>query len=122
MYASVSSLPPLEPAVIASLTQFQLTDPGKRQWETSKSGYLNWAVGQLLSKARREEDDEIASGNSAVTASITASLEDIGTATDLRAALDAIKDLRQSFGMVQNVSREGDEVESRPARSLRFVS
>ena len=46
MYKTLSSLPPLEP----SLGSVDLTEPGKRQWEPSKSGYLNWAVGRLLAK------------------------------------------------------------------------
>ena len=43
MYQALSYLPPLEPA----FPSVDLTEPGKRQWEPSKSGCLNWAVGRL---------------------------------------------------------------------------
>lgn len=50
MYKTVSSLPPLEP----SFGLVDLTESGKRQWETSKSGYVNWAVGRMLEKSDAE--------------------------------------------------------------------
>ncbi|TFK73473.1 hypothetical protein BDN72DRAFT_790795, partial [Pluteus cervinus] len=58
MYKQIAELPaavnPEETAEeeAKALTQLkmQLTDPGKRMWETSKAGYVNWAVGQLKSR------------------------------------------------------------------------
>ena len=50
MYDSVRSLPVLDAEERAALLQMALTEPGKRKWETSKTGYLNWAVSQLLAK------------------------------------------------------------------------
>lgn len=48
MYESMASLPAPDPE---SNSVPRTTEPGKRQWETSNSGYANWAVGQLLTKA-----------------------------------------------------------------------
>ena len=47
MYQSMVSLPPLDPD---ANSMPQATEPGKRQWETNKTGYASWAVGQLLTK------------------------------------------------------------------------
>lgn len=48
----ISSLPPLDvqPTV-------NLTEPGKRQWETNQTGYANWALRQLLAKGKVGESD-----------------------------------------------------------------
>ena len=72
MYQTLLSLPPLEP----SFASVDLTEPGKRQWETNKSGYLNWAVGRLLAKG-----DTGISENSKL---------EIGSGEDLRHALHAV--------------------------------
>ena len=72
MYQIVSSLPPLDP----SFSSVDLTEPGKRQWESSKSGYLNWAVGRLLVKGKAENERN-------------PSLE-VGSGEDLRNALHAV--------------------------------
>jgi kinetochore protein Mis12/MTW1 len=73
MYKSLSSLPPLDP----SFGSVDLTESGKRQWEPSKSGYLNWAVGRLLVKGGEMDKVE------------NLTLE-IGRGEDLRRALDAV--------------------------------
>ena len=73
MYKTLSSLPPLEP----SFGSVDLTEPGKRQWEPSKSGYLNWAVGRLLVKGEAMDKVE----NSTL---------EIGRGEDLRRALGAV--------------------------------
>ena len=74
MYKSLSSLPPLEP----SFGSVDLTEPGKRQWEPSKSGYLNWAVGRLLAKNGEAMDK------------VENSTLEIGSGEDLRRALVAV--------------------------------
>ncbi|OCH84966.1 Mis12-domain-containing protein [Obba rivulosa] len=43
MHTAVASLPPIDPAATAP-EHLAAPEPGKRQWETSKTGYLNWAV------------------------------------------------------------------------------
>lgn len=72
MYQTLQSLPPLE----TSFGSVDLTEPGKRQWEPSKSGYLNWAVGRLLQKGEAMDNVE----HSAM---------EIGSGEDLRHALRA---------------------------------
>lgn len=80
MFRSVSALPPLDPANI------KLADPGKRQWETSESGYINWAVGQLLDKGA-----SAAGGGTSRPAinALTSKVEDVGETSILRAAIEA---------------------------------
>ena len=87
LHASMAELPVLDPAAIAELTQFQLTDPGKRQWETSKTGYLNWAVDQLLARVRRQEG----AGGSTAASELVTQVHDIATAEDLKATLEVEK-------------------------------
>lgn len=96
MYASVSALPPLDPATIASLSQVRLLDPGKREWETSKTGYLNWAVGQLLEKAKEEGG---AAGTSGVDG-LAAKVKDVGAAGQLRAAAEATEQVETDLHAV----------------------
>lgn len=47
MYQTMSSLPPpdIQPPV-------NFTESGKRQWETNKTGYVNWALQQLLARSK----------------------------------------------------------------------
>ncbi|EIW85478.1 Mis12-domain-containing protein [Coniophora puteana RWD-64-598 SS2] len=88
MYNSVSTLPPLTDEYIATFTSTPVADPGKRDWETSKAGYQEWAVKQLLAKARQQD---IAAGKRSMA--VDAVVEDtaaIANAGHLRAALDAL--------------------------------
>jgi kinetochore protein Mis12/MTW1 len=48
LYEVMSTLPPPD----AELSQVLLQESGKRQWELSRTGYLNWAVVQLLDKTK----------------------------------------------------------------------
>jgi kinetochore protein Mis12/MTW1 len=61
-----------------------LTDPGKRQWERSKTGYRNWAVDQLVARVRRQD------GSAGVTAAneLVTQVDDIATAENMKATLD----------------------------------
>jgi kinetochore protein Mis12/MTW1 len=52
LYRSMSSLEPVDGELNAVP---QTTEPGKRQWETSKGGYSTWAVGQLLESTKADE-------------------------------------------------------------------
>lgn len=79
MFTAASSLPPLTPESTAALTQLPLPDPGKRPWELSRAGYMDWATKQLLAKVKQRSPDV---GNS-VTGSITALIDNIGTAQRL---------------------------------------
>jgi hypothetical protein len=51
-----------------------LLDPGKRQWEGGKAGYLNWASAQLIRHAR------LPGGASAEEATALTSKEDMAAA------------------------------------------
>ncbi|KAJ8522183.1 hypothetical protein ONZ45_g1232 [Pleurotus djamor] len=84
---SVAALPDLDPTTVASLTQYRLTDPGKRTWETSKAGYLNWAVSQLLSRANERGTSGGQRSNLEVE---NARTQEVGSADQLRAAILAI--------------------------------
>ncbi|CAA7262497.1 unnamed protein product [Cyclocybe aegerita] len=76
MYNTLSLLPLLDtPASV------DITEPGKRPWETSKTGYMNWALGQLLTK------DEGA-GHLAVD-KLDKAASIVGTSEELRRALDS---------------------------------
>ncbi|KAG7099582.1 hypothetical protein E1B28_001412 [Marasmius oreades] len=88
MNNAVINLPPLDPATIAALTQFPLNEPGKREWETSKTGYLNWAVTQLTERTREDQP-----GSSAVVHSIMHNVEEIGKADQLRQAFEVTEHL-----------------------------
>lgn len=101
LYASMTTLPPIDPTDIASLTQLKLTEPGKREWETSKTGYLNWAVGQLLAKTRRKEEEEEGTARSPVLDDITARAADVGTAVDMRRAMDRAMGIEDVSMLVQ---------------------
>lgn len=86
MYDAVSSLPPIDPALVAILP----SEPGKRDWETSKAGYLNWAKAQLLSRAKVDEGVQ---GSSAVDEMVTNMVE-IGQADQLRKAVQTTESVR----------------------------
>ena len=58
MYASVSALPPADSLESMGSASAPTTEPGKRPWETSKTGYLNWAVGQLMERAKEKARGE----------------------------------------------------------------
>lgn len=84
MYDAVSTLPPIDPALVAILP----SEPGKRDWETSKAGYMNWAKAQLLSRAKVDEQ-----GSSAVD-EMVANMVEIGQADHLRKAIQITESVR----------------------------
>jgi len=46
------SIQPLEPPIVASHAQPPQPEVGKRHWESSKTGYVNWVVAKLVEKAQ----------------------------------------------------------------------
>lgn len=54
LFDAVSSLPHLDPSVTGGSLSLApaLADPTKRPWETSKTGYQNWAVAELIQRAK----------------------------------------------------------------------
>ncbi|PIL26863.1 hypothetical protein GSI_11043 [Ganoderma sinense ZZ0214-1] len=95
MYTSVSALPPVDELDPGSAAP--TTEPGKRPWETSKTGYLNWAVGQLMERAKEKARDEqvgedgaaFAEGSAEVGAAVSAAYG-VGRAEDLKAVLESV--------------------------------
>lgn len=71
LYARVSALPPVDPA---NADASGLLEPGKRQWEVGKAGYLNWASAQLIRHA------QLPGGASAEEMSTAASKENMTVA------------------------------------------
>ncbi|KAJ7733572.1 Mis12 protein-domain-containing protein [Mycena maculata] len=59
MYASVSTLPELEPVTLSALSQLRHTEAGKRQWEMGTTGYINWVISHLLVKAKEDGGEEL---------------------------------------------------------------
>lgn len=80
MYNNVSTLPRHDPASF----QLPLPDPGKRPWETSKTGYLNWAVGQLLVRGGGANGIQ----GSSVVGKTAEGAYGVGRSEDLKAALE----------------------------------
>lgn len=79
MYETIASMGTLDPSTTETLSQFKMTEPGKRQWETGETGYLKWAVRQLLAKGRA-----VSAGTTIEEMRVVA--EDTGKAEDLRIA------------------------------------
>lgn len=88
MYNNVASLPPLDPAFTAPEPTGS-SEPGKRPWEMSKTGYFNWAVEQLMLRAKEKARGEggFGEGSSAVGA-IATSAYGVGSADYVKAALE----------------------------------
>lgn len=48
----IYSIQPLEPPIVASHAQPPQPEVGRRPWESSKTGYVNWVIAKLVEKAR----------------------------------------------------------------------
>ncbi|GBE89277.1 Centromere protein [Sparassis crispa] len=86
MYTSVAGLPSLDPSLTAA--EQAIAEPGKRPWETSKTGYLNWAVEQLMARAKRSVkggEGEFGRGSAAA-----ADAYGVGSADDVKEALETV--------------------------------
>lgn len=92
MYDACSSLEPLDAATLSTLTQVELSEPGKRPWESTKSGYLKWATERLIATAKEREG-----GINEVT-SLVDHAEQIGRAERLKKALEVAESVRESLG------------------------
>jgi kinetochore protein Mis12/MTW1 len=58
LYAAVSTLPPYPQPTDADV-HISGIEPGKRQWEVGKAGYLNWASAQLVQQAQRSSSGPV---------------------------------------------------------------
>jgi kinetochore protein Mis12/MTW1 len=59
LHATVSALPP-HPHLTNADMHIPGVEPGKRQWEVGKAGYLNWASAQLAQEAQRATGGSVA--------------------------------------------------------------
>jgi kinetochore protein Mis12/MTW1 len=87
-YNTASRLPPLDPTAIAELTQFRLTDPGKREWETSRTGYLNWAIARLIART-----NEQGAGTTSAVGDAAMKAAEVANPQVIRAALEATEEI-----------------------------
>lgn len=94
MFDSVSSLTPHDPSPAENIIR-PLAEPGKRPWETSKSGYLNWAVDQLLSKSKSRGLTS-SQGGPAIGAATTVA-DEIAAASDVKQAQAILSASRPSY-------------------------
>lgn len=92
MYNACSSLEPLDAATVSTLTQVELSEPGKRPWESTKSGYLKWATERLLAKAKEQE------GRSGEVTNLVDRMDQVGRAERLRKAIEVTENARESLG------------------------
>ncbi|KAJ7750310.1 Mis12 protein-domain-containing protein [Mycena metata] len=92
MQKSIATLPKLEPATISALSQLRHTEAGKRQWEMGKTGYINWAISQLLVKAKEDGGDEL--------------LPDVANAEMFRRASAAMDEVTRDLDGVEDVAME----------------
>jgi len=77
LYATVSTLPP-HPHLTNADVHIPGLEPGKRQWEVGKAGYLNWASTQLVQHAQRASGGPVVLGVQETNA--TASKEEMAVA------------------------------------------
>lgn len=81
MYTAVSDLPPHDHP------QLSPPDLAKRPWETSKTGYLNWARDQLVANAREGEARE----SSTAVGALVAGAYDVASVQDVKRALETTR-------------------------------
>ncbi|KAI0784038.1 Mis12 protein-domain-containing protein, partial [Abortiporus biennis] len=91
LYAAIQSLPPLDPTPSSVTNSSQsLMESGKRPWEVSKSGYLSWAIGELIHRSRqRENQQQGVQGGSWEVSRLVESIEGVANVGDLRGILSA---------------------------------
>ncbi|KAG5351450.1 hypothetical protein C0989_006411 [Termitomyces sp. Mn162] len=100
MYNAVAGLPPLDTSNVNSLAH----DPGKRQWETSATGYKNWAVAQLLDRA-----ESGGAGGKSVVDTLMERVHEVGRAEQLRMAVEAMEGVRADLDAVDSSQVEAME-------------
>ncbi|KXN81469.1 Centromere protein mis12 [Leucoagaricus sp. SymC.cos] len=91
MHDACSSLEPLDANAVATLTQVELSEPGKRPWESTKSGYLKWATDRLLARAKDKD------GESNQVTDLVERVDEVGHAERLRKAIEVTENVRQSL-------------------------
>ena len=91
MYQTLSSLPLLELS-----PSINTTEAGKRQWETNKTGYMNWALGQLMVKGMVAQVDGLPAVDK-----LDATVTEVGTGEALRLALNTVDVVKRQLDVVE---------------------
>jgi kinetochore protein Mis12/MTW1 len=73
LQSGVSTLPPIDP----TNADMPGLEPGKRQWEVGKTGFLNWARAQLIQHAQRVPGGLLLNGTSVEDANPDTSRKDV---------------------------------------------
>ncbi|KAF9527645.1 Mis12 protein-domain-containing protein [Crepidotus variabilis] len=92
LYESMSSLPALSSISSKFSPTSGQTEPGRRPWESTKSGYMNWALGRLLSRGGNSTpaDEE----KSSPVDRLDVSTDAIGRVSDLQRAAEEVEKRR----------------------------
>ncbi|EJD01929.1 uncharacterized protein FOMMEDRAFT_108973, partial [Fomitiporia mediterranea MF3/22] len=93
LFESIASLPHIDGTLTSPIPP---PDPSKRLWETGHTGYVTWAVQQLIAKAKENAPAPTPGGSNAVS-NVVDQTERVGEVQDVKALLD-------------NVDAEGEEV------------
>jgi len=105
MYQVVASLPPLDVSPTADQAQLK---SGKRQWETSKNGYVNWAVGRLLAKSdgsSTETGNIVPTQGSFAVGQVQSLTQGIGDTGDFKHALEVIGEIKERLSAAKGPDR-----------------
>lgn len=86
MYDAVTSLPPHDPSSAVEQLAMPLPEPGKRLWETNKTGYMNWAIEQLLTRTKERDQGT----SSSAVGTVVAATSSVGRAEDVKATVQSL--------------------------------
>lgn len=85
LFEDAASLPHLDPSSTGPPPK---PDPSKRLWETGKPGYVNWAIAQLIAKAKEQAPSP---GGSTVVGNALEQAASVGQTKDVKAIAEALK-------------------------------
>jgi hypothetical protein len=88
LYAAALELPPAD----ASQTELSLPESGKRQWESGKMGYANWAATQLVMQSKKADKADVISdtGASSISAAMNRNVPWEAAPDEVREVLDSL--------------------------------
>ncbi|PPR05759.1 hypothetical protein CVT24_006825 [Panaeolus cyanescens] len=95
MHAHLSTLPSTSELALLTNTSTSSSNQqqqGKRQWETSKTGYMNWALRQLMTKNDREREMVAGGTGTAAVDKLVKSATELGSAGDIKAAIGLLEE------------------------------
>ena len=85
LFEDAASLPHLDPSITCPPP---LPDTSKRLWETGKSGYVNWAVAQLIATAKEQARSP---GGSTTVGNAVEQAASVGQTRDVRSIASVTK-------------------------------